>query len=122
MGFNITDSTAGTQRLAIDYSANVEVGPATPSAPLSVGGRATLNGANLAQSIVLPPGLPRITGSVFVSPGSEIGVFAPTAAGFGSVSNGGGGGVGRFTPDKTIFYVYSFDPHLTGVTVTYTVF
>ncbi len=61
--FTMTDTTAGTQRFAADNSQHIEIGRGTPSAELSVNGKAILTGRVLAQSVAAPSSMARIVGS-----------------------------------------------------------
>jgi hypothetical protein len=119
MAFSLSDSTANTQRMAIDNSANVELGTATPVSSLSVSGHPILNGSVLAQSTAAPQAMARVTGAVAVSSNSvTVTVSCPTAFGLSGV--GGGGGVVGFNSSRNSFDLYSYESSAT--TLTYGVF
>lgn len=117
MPFVLSDSTAGTQRLAIDNSANVELGTSTPSAALTVAGKSTLSGSDLAQQIASPPAMTRVTGSVSANNFGTVSVSCGTVAGFGTAS---GGKISSFDSSLNSFNLYGFETFTT--TVNYGVF
>jgi hypothetical protein len=119
MPFQLSDSTAGQQRLCIDNAQNTEIGTATPSSSLTVSGRAILNGSNLAQAVVHPQAVARLQGSVTVPAGSNATVSTSTLAGFGVTA--ANGGIASFSSDKTSFQVYC-DASSGSQTITYAVF
>jgi hypothetical protein len=99
MSFVMTDATTGTQRFAVSNAQQTELGSATPSAEFSVNGRSILNGSVLAQAVVAPAAMPRITGSVSLSLGSTATVSLGAGAGFASIN--GPGSVVSYSSDKT---------------------
>jgi hypothetical protein len=99
MSFVMTDTTTGVQLLAVSNSQQTELGSATPSAELSVNGRSILNGAVLAQGVVAPAAMPRITGSVTLSQGNTATVTLGAGSGFASIN--GPGSVVKYSADRT---------------------
>jgi hypothetical protein len=99
MSFVMTDATTGTQRFAVNNSQQTELGSATPSAELSVNGRSILSGSVLAQGVVAPAAMPRITGSVTLSLGNTATVSLGSGAGFASIN--GPGSVVKYSSDRT---------------------
>ena len=119
MPFNLADSTVNTQRIAIDNSANVELGTATPVSSLSVSGRPILNGTVLSQKIAAPSAMARVTGAVVVGTNSStVTVSCPTV--FGLTGVDGGGGVVGFNSARNTFDLYTYEP--SGSTLNYGVF
>jgi hypothetical protein len=99
MSFAMTDTTSNTQRFAVSNAQQTELGSATPSAELSVNGRSILNGSVLAQAVVAPVAMPRITGSVALSLGSTATVTLGAGAGFASIN--GPGSIVSYSSDRT---------------------
>ncbi len=89
MSITWTDVTAGTQRLAADNSANVNLGVGTPSAQLSVNGNAVMGSSGLAENTVDSVSLTRYVGSVLVPASGTATISGPTFAGLGVVDGGG---------------------------------
>ena len=89
--FHLNDSTAGAQRMAVDNSYNAEIGPATPTHPLTVNGSAIITSSSgLAQSAVAPSAMPRIVGSLTLADGAQTVVSVPaTSSAISSVSGNG---------------------------------
>jgi hypothetical protein len=107
MPLNIVDNTAGTQRIGMDNSANVEFGSATPNSPMSVQGRPLLNGSSLSQAIARPVSMQRTSGVVTVS-GQNAGtlVSCPACSGFGAAD--GPAEIIGFNSNKTSFTIYGY--------------
>jgi hypothetical protein len=90
MPIQLSDATVGTQRLAISNAIQVELGSATPVAPLSVNGNVVFDGTQLGSSTVPSNALQRTAGSVYCD-GSTLSVTVslPAQCNFGVVDGNG---------------------------------
>ena len=100
MPFNLSDSTSGTQRFAVDNSQNTELGSATPSAELSVNGHPILHGTVLAATVAAPVSMARTTGGLSLAAGATATINVPaTTSAFSTIN--GPGSIVAFNSAKT---------------------